>query len=113
MAATKLSPNAIENSVYAITVSWYDESEKAVTPSAATWTLTNLQGTVINSRDGVVIGSLSTRNTLVLSGADLAIGVNGSQRELLVEYTYTSDLGAGLQGKWAAQFTIDSLVHIP
>jgi len=110
--ATKLSPNATEESVYAITISWYDESGKAVTPSAATWTLTDLAGNVINSRDGVTISSLSTSNTVVLSGDDLAIGSNGNQREFLVEFTYTSNLGAGLNGKWAAQFTIDQLVHI-
>jgi hypothetical protein len=112
MAVTKLLPNATEESTYAITVSWYDESDNAVTPSAATWTLTDLNGNVINSRLAVAIGSLSTSNTIVLKGDDLAIGANGIDRQLLLEYTYTSDLGAGLPGKWAAQFVIAQLAYV-
>ena len=110
--ATTLTTLAIEEATYIITVAWLDDAGAAVTPSAATWTLTDLDGDVVNSRSNVTINSLSTTNTIVLSGADLALltTLNGPTRVLLVEYTYTSSAGSDLPGKAQATFTIEDLV---
>ena len=107
--------NAVERSTYAVTVAFTDDAGDAVTPSSATWTLTDKQGTVVNSRDAVTISGLSTSVTLVLSGADLAVGSPyfGAERVLTIEAVYTSDLGAGLPLKSETTFTISDLLNVP
>jgi hypothetical protein len=109
-----LNLHAIEESVYAVTVAFLDDTSAAVTPSAATWTLTDTAGTVVNSRSAVAISPLSTSATIVLSGNDLALSstLRGTTRVLLVEYTYTSSLGSNLPGKDEVVFVIDSLVGV-
>jgi hypothetical protein len=93
-------------------VSFFDEDGTAVTPSAATWTLTDDHGSVINSRSAVSETPASTV-TIVLSGADLAasdpLQLN---RRLLIEWTYNSTAGTGLPGKHEASFDIDDLVAV-
>lgn len=110
--ATTLATVAVEEATYVITVGWLDDAGAAVTPSAATWTLTDQDGRVVNSRSNVNITSLSTSNAIVLSGPDLALDptYRGSQRVLLVEYTYDSSAGTGLPGKAQCLFTIEDLV---
>lgn len=105
---TTLTTNAIEEATYAVTIGFLDDDESAVVPSAAVWTLTDDRGVVVNGRSAVPIGSLGTTATIVLSGDDLALGAayNGVRRHVLVEYTYTSSLGAGLPGKDVAIFDI-------
>lgn len=110
MAVTTLTTNATEESVYAITVSWLDEDGSPVTPSAATWTLVDSSGNVINSRSAVTISSLSTSNTIVLSGDDLAVTqAHDFQREVVFIFTYTSATLGAVTGKQAVRFTIDNL----
>lgn len=106
MSIPVLTDKAPERATYAITATYLDDDGVNVIPSAATWTLTDLSGNVINGRSAVAIATPSLSNTIVLSGADLAIGTYGINRELLVEYTYTSSLGAGLLGKYACRFEI-------
>ena len=67
-----LEPNdpPIDKSTFVITVRFFDEDEVAMTPVTATWTLTKLNGTVINSRSAVSITPATSAN-IVLSGADL------------------------------------------
>lgn len=93
-------------------VSFFDEDGTAVTPSAATWTLTDDHGTVINSRSAVAL-TLAPVATIVLSGADLAasdpLRLN---RRLLVEWTYDSTAGTNLPGKHEASFDVDDLVAV-
>ena len=115
--ASRILPNANEESTYAVDVSFFNENDVAVTPSAATWTLTDKAGTVINSRTAVVISGLSTSNTIGLSGNDLAISAAETnlklvERRLLVEFTYTSTLGAGLPGTQEFIFSIVNFAGI-
>lgn len=111
---TQLANDAIERSTYAVTAAFLDDVGAAVTPSAATWTLSDDRGVVVNSRSAVAISPLATTATIVLSGADLAIGAsyNGRRRHLLIEYTYTSSLGAGLPGKDVAIFDVLDLAGV-
>jgi hypothetical protein len=109
---TTLATMPAEEATLVVTVAWLDDASAAVTPSAATWTLTDVDGRIVNSRDAVAITGLSTSNAIVLSGADLALSstFNGPQRVLLVEYTYTSSAGSNLPGKAQCVFTIEDLV---
>jgi len=106
----KLTDHAIERSTYVITVAFTNESGVAVTPSAATWTLTDRAGAVINSRSAVVIGSLAASVNILLQGDDLALpDVRYRYRLVTVEYTYSSLLGSNLPGKEEIGFYIDPL----
>lgn len=110
--ATTLTTMPAEEATLVVTVAWLDDASAAVTPSAATWTLTDTDGRIVNSRENVAITGLSTSNAIVLSGADLALPstLNGPQRVLLVEYTYSSSAGSDLPGKAQCVFTIEDLV---
>ncbi len=93
-------------------ISFFDETGAATTPTAATWSLTDGAGTVINSRSGVTISPLATTATLVLSGLDLAVGAGlvGFTRKLLIEAVYNSIYGNGLPLKAEVTFTIADFV---
>lgn len=112
MSISTLTTPAKEGSTYAVTIAFTDETGAAVTPSSATWTLTDQGGNVINSRLDVTISSLSTSVTIVLSGNDLALSNSDNTRELLIEAVYTSDLGSNLPFKSAVRFTIDGLLGV-
>lgn len=105
--------NAFEESTYAITISFTDETGAAVTPSSATWTLTDSQGQVVNSRSAVSISSLAASKTIALSGNDLSLaGYFGVERVLTVEAVYTSSLGSGLPLKQEVHFNITPLLNV-
>ena len=107
MPAT-LSVHAQELSTFVITVSFYDETNAPVSPSSASWTLTDRTGTkVINGRENVSIAPAETVD-IVLTGNDLAITPEtGRERILTIQYEYSSTAGSGLKGKDWVYFTID------
>lgn len=110
---TTLKPNATEESTYAVVVSFVDDTGAAVTPSAATWTLTDKDNTVKNSRSAVTISGLDTSVTIVLSGDDLAMSsANDRIRKLLIQATYDSDMGTDLPLNAQATFYIDNLTAV-
>jgi hypothetical protein len=92
--ATFLKEVAQEESAYVVTVTFKDSNNAAVAPSAATWTLTTPDGTVVNSREDVAISSPTSSEDIVLSGDDLAWqGTGSDDHEILiltVEATYTA-----------------------
>lgn len=112
--STVLRTKAQEEATFGIPIAFVDDADAAVTPSAATWTLTDQNGVVVNSRSAVAISPLSTTATIVLSGQDLALTTSllGTVRVLLVEFTYTSSLGSGLPGKHQIEFEIENLVGV-
>jgi hypothetical protein len=95
--AEKLTEDAQEEGTYVIDFAWLDENGAAVTPSTMTWTLVDENGDVVNSRQDVAISGLSTTNSIVLSGLDLAIPDTDMSYRLkrYVRYagTYVSTLG--------------------
>lgn len=106
----KLTTHAVERSTFVITVSFTNEDGDPVIPSAATWKLTERDGTVVNSRTAVTISPLAASVDIVLSGADLALSdLRKRYRMVTVEFTYSSALGAGLPGKEQIGFYIDNL----
>lgn len=107
-----LTLEAPEEKTYAVIVNFIDEDDVAVTPSAATWTLSDDKANIINNRSEQAIGSLASTKTIVLTGDDLAIGPNGLVRHLLVEYTYTSSLGADLKGALEIHFKLRDFTRV-
>jgi hypothetical protein len=108
----ELALRAVEESTYIVRVSFTDDAGEAVTPNSATWTLSDADGDIINSREEVAITPLSTSADIVLYGDDLAIGTNGTERKLIVEAEYDSSAGSGLPMKGEVTFYIDDLLNV-
>lgn len=102
-----------EESTYKITCAFTDAEGVAVAPKTAAWTLTDYDGTVINSRTAVAITPTASSVTVVLTGDDLAItsGKDG-RRILTVEAVYDSTEGTDLKLKKEHKFTISNLVAV-
>ena len=103
-----------EKSTYRVTAACTDSTGASVTPKTATWTLTDYDGTVINSRTAVAITPTAATMTMVLTGADLAItsGKDG-RRILLVEAIYDSATdGTDRYLKKEHKFTVSNLIAV-
>jgi hypothetical protein len=105
--------DAVEKSTYVVNFSFLDENNNPTTPVSVVWSLTDMQGNVINSRSKVFTPPYQTV-TVVLSGNDLEIlsGNDLGQRALTVEATYNSTLGAGLYLKEELDFKVVNLVEV-
>lgn len=109
---TVLTETAMEQGTYIVTVAFTDEAGAAVVPNAGlNWTLTDLAGNVINSRNAVVISPASSIS-IILHGDDLAVTTADTLRLITVQGTYDSSLGVDLELKAAAQFKIEQLVAV-
>lgn len=94
-----------------IEVAFTDTLGVAVTPLTASWTLSDLSGNVVNSRQSVAITPLDTAVTIKLSGADLEAAAGSAvTRELSVQGTYTDRDGATARFSGATYITIDRIV---
>lgn len=109
-----LTEAAVEQSVYWITVDFLDEDSNAMAPDVATWTLTDLKGNPINSREDVAIDTPSTEEVIELSGDDLVVDGNDIvQRLCTIEGTYTSvNYGAGKPFKIQIQFPVEPVIIV-
>lgn len=85
----------VAGSTKAIEVSFYDESDEALTPTSVTWSLFSEDNSIINSRHDVSITTGSSI-TIVLSGADLAYFPSMSRIYLVVNAVYNSTYGNNL-----------------
>lgn len=103
-----------EESSLIISVSFDDgqSSPADVTPTSITWTLTDGDGTIVNSRDQVAVATPAATIYIALSGDDLAVtpGSESFDRYLLVEGTYTSFVGP-LPFRRQAVFEISEIVE--
>lgn len=113
-----LARKATERSTYPIELTFYDggESGPAVTPTAATWSLVDLEGAIINGREDVALAiDGSGKGLIVLKGADLAVpGAEEVRRRVLVQATYTSArFGADLPLTEEFEVTVQPLAGIP
>lgn len=93
-----------------------DENGDSVTPDTVSWTITDSSGTVINEREQVEVESPDSTTTITIYGDDLKIleSETGSYvaRFIVIEGTYTSDLGSGLPTKDEAFFTVKNLHYV-
>ena len=107
---------AREESSFMITINFTDRNGQPVTPKTGTWTLTDENGTIINSRDAEDISGLDTSVEIVLSGNDLAISADftgvSEKRIFTVKATYDSDLANDLPLNESLIFYVDNLVAI-
>jgi hypothetical protein len=112
MITLAAKPN--EGSAYIITVDFLDINGDPFTPLTCLWSLTDMNGAVINSRSKVAITVVGTSTTIVLSGLDLkyAIGTSAGLRVFTVEGTYNSVYGNNLPFREEAQFEIlDTVIN--
>jgi hypothetical protein len=87
----KLNKNAIEESAYGITVSFFDSNGAAATPKTLTWSLTDSAGTVINNRKDIAEIEPDSIVTIILKGDDMKMVDPTRSREsrrLLISGTY-------------------------
>jgi len=104
---------AVELSTYAVNVAFYDENSAAMLPNSIYWTLSDPDGTIINSRDAIGVSSVQTSIDIVLSGSDLAIS-SGSHlaeenRVLTINGNFNSDLGNALPIYDRVRFSVINL----
>ncbi len=88
----QLTP-ANDKSSYYVTLDFFNEEGTPVSPTTATWTLTDGNGDIINQRDSVPIANpVGVSTTISLWGDDLAAGTTRADntRNLTVEATYVS-----------------------
>lgn len=109
----KLDEAALEQSSYVVSASFYDENGDAVTPDSVTWTLTDLEGAVINSREDVSITPASSVS-IVLQGDDLQItGTTLPEwREFAIEAVYTSATHGSMNLNEGVRFKVCPLVGV-
>jgi len=105
---TDLTTRAVEESTFIVTATFTDEDDDYVSPNSLTWTLTDGDGNIVNSREDVVVSSPSTSEDFVLTGDDLVVA-GSSVRILTLEADYNSDAGSGLKLKDQVQFFIHNL----
>ena len=111
--ATALTVKAIEESTYVITCAFTDEDGAAVVPAIITWTLTNGDGTTVNSRKDVAVLVPAASVSIVLSGDDLALSEGrDNYRKITVRGTYDSSLGSGLPIVGEAEFVITNVAAL-
>ena len=113
---TTLTSRAAEESTFIVTAVFKDEDGDLVVPNAGTviWTLTDKDGTVINSREDVAETSASTVN-IVLSGDDLTLidqDCLEEERRVTIQAEYDSVLENNLPIKGVAIFTVVNLISI-
>lgn len=106
-----LATKAVEKSTYVITIEFTDESGDPVTPNTVTWTLSDVYGAIINSREDVTLTPTAT-GTIVLSGDDLVVTNYSVERVLTVAGTYDSTYGSDLPFKDSVRFDLDNLVVV-
>lgn len=111
-----LSARATEESTYVVTAAFTDETGAAVIPTSIIWTLTNSEGTVINSREDVAIAVPAASVDIALSGDDLALAageITRGVRVMTVKAVYTSaTLGAGLTLNKSLVFVVEALALV-
>lgn len=106
----------VEKSSGVIRCNFRNEDGQAVDPKTAAWTLTDILGAVINSRDAIVISSPTSEEDVLLSNDDLQLSAgfsgNAEWRVFIIEATYDSNLGNDLPLKDFCTFPVINIAHI-
>ena len=90
-----------------------DEAGAGIVVDSFKWTLSDMDGNVLNGRSSVSATATGTTVSVVLSGTDLSI-VSGQTNERLftVVWTYSSSYGTNLPANDQAIFVIDNLLKV-
>jgi hypothetical protein len=102
-----------ERSTIDFEVSFYDETGAAVTPNEIEWTLTDDEGTVINSREDVSVTVPAATIHVTLSGDDCVIlsETDSLMRLVHLIWFYDSSLGSDFEGNEEIMFKIKNIRH--
>lgn len=101
---THIETKAKEESSYTLTVAC------DFTPATMKWTLTDEDGTVINSRSSVAVASPSTSNTITLTSDDLGVSDKYKLKRVLTVYgTYN---GGSNSFADECSFEVENLLNI-
>ena len=104
------TPEAVNGSTYIIQASFTDEDGIAVVPESIVWSLTDINGNIINSRDDVSI-TPGSEVDIILSGDDLLV-FDGLERIITIEAVYESAISIDpLPLVQQAKFTIDEFAN--
>jgi hypothetical protein len=105
-----------EGSSFALSVTFKDEAGTPVIPTKITWSLTDLDGTIINNRDQVEVETPDSSIDIVLNENDTLCLIEGSNKEhrvITVYCEYNSDLGNGLTMYKEGKLAIKNLLNAP
>lgn len=105
--STRLSVRAVDRSTYVVTAAFTDAAGDAVVPNSVTWTLTDVNKAVVNSREDESETPAASLD-IVLSGADIDHD-DGALRRVVVDAEYDSTEGSGLPLRGVAEFIIDDV----
>jgi hypothetical protein len=110
---TILENKAVEESTYAIVIAFKDSAGNDVIPTTLTWSLSDKDGTIINSRENVSIVTPAASVTVTLEGDDLALAdENDPLRFFIVEGVYDDPaLGNGKPIRGEVAFEIANTVN--
>lgn len=107
---------AVEESTAKITVNFTDEANEPAVPSSITYTLTDINGTVVNNIEDKIFAIPASEIVIVLQGDDLQLlaGETGNAvyRILTIEALYSSDIGSDLPLKDSLKFPLKNLVAV-
>ncbi|MDX9804088.1 MAG: hypothetical protein RBS96_08795 [Dehalococcoidales bacterium] len=111
MALSVLALPAKEKSTYVVLCSFTDENGDPKVPDSMSYTLTDVEGNVINGKQNVAMTPLAEEMAIVLTGDDLAVfGAASVTRVVTVEGTYNSaTYGNGLALRDSIKITVDNL----
>lgn len=109
----KIETHAREEGTFVIAATFTDEDGAGVIVDTLNWTLSDMDGNVLNGRSAVSITPSATTESIVLQGTDLSI-IAGQTRERMItlQWTYSSTYGTNLPQNEQATFLIDDLKKV-
>lgn len=109
-----LTTVANEQSSYWIIIDFFDDDGTNMSTTTLSWTLTDLEGNIINSREDVNVAGPSYQETIELSGNDLAVDGNDIiQRIMTLEGTYESNTyGSDKPFKFQIKFPVEPVIIV-
>jgi len=111
-AITEITAKAAEKGTFVFTAVFTDEDGNSVIPNSITWTLTDIIGTVINSRLNVAVAVPAASIDIVLRGLDLKVVGRNVKRVVTIKAIYNSSYGSNLPLNGEARFDVDDLLNI-
>lgn len=95
MMVIELKPVS-EEETKPVPVSFFDEDDAALTPTAVSWSLYDELGAVVNDEEDIAI-SPAASVVIVVPAADHSASSTAARRSLVVEATYSTTYGTSLK----------------
>lgn len=115
-----IEEKAGEESSYPLEITLKDHDGVEIEASAITsikWSLSDVFGNIINSRQDVNVTSIVNPVTIIPSGDDLATTDNDAdnqyKRRFTVKYIYNSEFANNQPKNEEAEFQIDPFINVP